>query len=157
GDHLGHKGIDTNEALAWVKSTLVRALHPERGVAVLNAADPLVAGMAAVGPGRVSYFAADGSHPLLVECPAQGGRVAFVGDGPIMPAHGENEASLMPLADVPITHGGAVAFQVENVLAAALACAEVPVDLDRVRKGLGSFTGDPDQAPGRFNVLRAGD
>jgi cyanophycin synthetase len=157
GDHLGHKGIDTNEALAWVKSTLVRAVHPERGVAVLNAADPLVAGMAAVSPGRVSYFAADEKQPLILQSRAQGDRVAFVRDGTIVLARGEEEVPLLPLACVPITHGGAVAFQVENVLAAALACAEVPVDLDWVRKGLGAFTGDPDQAPGRFNVLRAGD
>ncbi len=155
GDHLGHKGIDTPEALAWVKSTLVKAVRPGLGVAVLNAADPLVAGMAAVCPGRVSHFAVSEEAPLIAQTRAQGGTVAFVRDGWITLARGDAVRPLIALSRVPLTHGGAVAFQVENVLAAALACVELQIDEDHIRSGLETFTGDPEQAPGRFNVLKA--
>ena len=45
GDHLTLRGIDTLEELARVKRTVVECVAPD-GVAVLNAADPLVAAMA---------------------------------------------------------------------------------------------------------------
>ena len=43
-DHLGLRGIDTVEQLAQVKQVIVEAV-PKNGAAVLNADDPLVAGM----------------------------------------------------------------------------------------------------------------
>ncbi|MFO0955884.1 MAG: cyanophycin synthetase [Isosphaeraceae bacterium] len=155
GDHLGHKGIDTPEALAWVKSVPVKAVHPQGGIAVLNAADPLVAGMAAVCPGRVAYFAADGANPHIVAARAEGGHAAFVRGGSIVLAKGNEEEVLARLEDLPFTHGGAVAFQVENALAAALACDGLGVDRRAIRDGLASFIGGAEDAPGRFNVIRA--
>src|SRR5262249_53368440 len=53
------------------------------------------------------------------------------------------------------THGGGVAFQVENVLAAAAAAWALGLPLEAVRAGLESFRGDAAQLPGRFNVFRA--
>jgi cyanophycin synthetase len=71
-------------------------------------------------------------------------------------AEGGREEVLLPLARVPLTHGGGVAFQVENALAAAAAAWALGVPLEAVRAGLESFRGDPAQLPGRFNVFHAG-
>lgn len=153
GDHLGHKGIDTVEALADVKATVVRAVHPDRGTAVLNADDSLTAGMASVCPGRVAYFAREAANPLVARTLAQGGRAAFVRDGQVVLAKGQDSEILLGLDAVPMTHGGVVRFQVENVLAAALAAAELGLPVDVIRRGLRTFDGGIAQAPGRFNVL----
>ena len=59
GDHLGLDDVLTAEDLIKVKRTIVDVVLPT-GWAVLNAADPLVAGMADACRGGVIYFARDG-------------------------------------------------------------------------------------------------
>jgi cyanophycin synthetase len=154
GDHLSLRGIETLEDLARVKRVVVEAVAPT-GSAVLSAADPLVAAMAPHCPGQVVFFARDGAHPVLAAHRQAGGAAAFVRDGSVVLAEGEREQVLLPLARVPLTHGGRVAFQVENVLAAAAAAWSLDVPLDEARAGLASFHGDARQVPGRFNVFHA--
>lgn len=134
----------------------MEAVAPD-GVAVLNAADPLVAVMAGHCPGRVVFFAQDATHPVLTAHRARGERAVFIRSGAIVFAEGEREEVLTALENVPLTHGGRVGFQVENVLAACAAVWSLQLPFDALRAGLASFTGDTRQAPGRFNVLRAGD
>ena len=62
GDHLGLRGIDTLEDLARVKRCVVEAVS-RGGHAVLNADDPLVAGMAERCRGAVIWFARDPAQP----------------------------------------------------------------------------------------------
>jgi len=57
---------------------------------------------------------------------------------------------------VPLTYGGRIAFQVENVLAACAAVWSLHLPLDILRTGLASFRGDTQQVPGRFNVFHVG-
>jgi cyanophycin synthetase len=152
GDHLGLRGIETPDELARVKRVVVEAVDPQ-GAAVLNAADPLVPVMAAHCPGGVVFFGRDAAHPTLTAHRRTGGRAVFVRDRAIVLADGEREETLPPLARVPLTHGGRVAFQVENVLAAAAAGWALRLPVATIAAGLESFTGDPRQVPARFNVL----
>jgi cyanophycin synthetase len=155
GDHLGLRGVETVEELARVKQTLVENVAPS-GTAVLNAADPLVAAMASHCPGSVTWFTRHPESPLLANHRAAGGRALFPRDGNLVVARGADEEVLLPLANVPITQGGRVAFQVENVLAAAAAALHLGVAPQAVGAGLETFRGDPSQLPGRFNVFDAG-
>ncbi|MBP0500917.1 hypothetical protein J8J32_22855, partial [Mycobacterium tuberculosis] len=68
------------EDLAVLKSVIVQNVAP-RGMAVLHAADPMVARMADGCPGSVTFFAHDPSLPTMARHRAQGKRVVFV-DGP---------------------------------------------------------------------------
>mgnify|MGYP001294805166 CR=1 FL=1 len=156
GDHLNLRGIDTLDDLAGVKRTLVESVAPD-GVAVLNAADPLVAAMADHCSGRVIFFARDAGHPVLAAHRARGERTLFVRAGQIVLAEGEREEVLIALERVPMTHGGRVGFQVENVLAACAGVWSLGLPLEALREGLALFSGDARQVPGRFNVFRAGD
>jgi cyanophycin synthetase len=56
------------------------------------------------------------------------------------------------LAGVPLTRGGTLRFQVENVLAAVGAAWALGLDWDVVRRGLANFVSNANTAPGRFNV-----
>ncbi len=152
GDHLGVADIDTPDQLARVKRTVVEAVA-KTGAAVLNAADPLVAGMAPSCPGAVVFFAADCNHTVLVRHRTAGGRAAFVRDGYVVLAEGGQEIRLVSLGQVPLTHGGRVGFQVQNVLAAAAAAWSLGVPCEVIRVALESFAGDLEKVPGRFNLL----
>jgi cyanophycin synthetase len=151
GDHLGLNYLETVEDIQRVKSVIVQNVAPG-GYAVLNAADPLVAGMAALCPGGVIYYCSDRLLPLMATHRAQGRRCVFVDDGHIVAVEG-NARDSIPLRDVPITRGGQLGFQVENAMAAVAAAWGLGLPTDVIRRGLASFNGDSDNAPGRFNVM----
>lgn len=151
GDHLGLNYITTLEDLAVLKRVIVQNVAVG-GMAVLNAADPAVAAMAEVTRGDVTFFAQDVGNPLMSMHRAQGRRVVFVEDGHLVAAQGKFEQRV-PLAEVPITRGGVVGFQVENVMASVAAAWAVGIDWDKIRLGLKTFVGESDNAPGRFNVF----
>ena len=153
GDHLGIDGIDTPEQMAWVKGAIVAGVRPEKGSAVLNAADPLVVDMNRWCKGQVVYFALDPQHPVIVEHLTRGGLAATVRDGWIVLCDGPRETRLAQLERVPLVHSGLASFHVENVLAAAAAAWRLGVPLELVRIGLESFSSGTSGSPGRFNLL----
>ena len=151
GDHLGLNYITTLDDLAVLKRVIVHNVA-ESGYAVLNAADPTVAAMAGVCPGKVIFFAADRHHPVMATHRAQGQRTVFVDGDAVVAAEGTWRESL-PLRDIPLTRGGSIGFQVENVMAAVAAAWASGLSWDAVRRGLASFVNDAHNAPGRFNVM----
>ncbi|HEX5470793.1 MAG TPA: cyanophycin synthetase [Lacipirellulaceae bacterium] len=153
GDHLGQADIQTTEQLAKVKRAIVEAMAPS-GSAVLNAEDPLVAEMAKYCPGKVVFFANSGSHPLIVQRRSEGARVAFIRDHAIALAEGQYEFTLLSLDRIPLTFGGRIGFQVENVLAATAACWALGLPAEQIRLGLESFSSEMDKVPARFNVFQ---
>jgi cyanophycin synthetase len=151
GDHLGLNYITTVEDLAVLKRVIVQNVA-DSGMAVLNAADPIVAGMAEHCPGQVTYFAADRHHPLMTMHRAQGLRVVFIDGNDMVAAEGAREQRIA-LSDISITRSGSIGFQVENAMAAVAAAWAVGVAWDTIREGLRSFANDSDNAPGRFNIF----
>ena len=151
GDHLGLNYITTLEDLAVLKRVIVQNVA-DNGMAVLNATDPVVAGMADNCRGAVTFFAADVHHPVMSMHRAQGRRVVFVDNGDIVAAQGKT-AHRLALSQVPITRNGAIGFQVANVMASVAAAWAVGMGWESIRAGLASFAGESDNAPGRFNVF----
>jgi cyanophycin synthetase len=152
GDHLGLNYITTVEDLAVLKRVIVQNISPQ-GMAVLNAADPIVAGMARHCPGKVTFFAADRTHPVMATQLAQGRRVVYVDQGDLVAAEGSTQHRIA-LADIPVTLGGAIGFQVENVMASVAAVWGLGLDWDVIRSGLSDFENDSDNAQGRFNMFQ---
>jgi cyanophycin synthetase len=151
-DHLGLAYIETPEEMFMVKRSPVDVVLPS-GTAILKADDPLVADMAPLSAGGVIFFALDGEHPVMLSHRAQGKRSVFVRDGQIVLSEGMAETPLVSLASVPLTHGGRVGFQVENVLAAAAAGWALAVPEATIRGALVEFRGEMQGNPGRFNLL----
>lgn len=152
GDHLGLNEIHTIEDLAFVKGCIVRNVSPN-GTAVLNAADPLVVGMAETCPGSILYFSANPDNDILRAHCQKGGRALHVRDGSIWTLEGGQETKFIDLSEVPLTMGGKIGFQVENTLAALGSAWALGINPDLIRQGLRSFTSGFDQNAGRFNVL----
>ncbi|NBV01132.1 MAG: cyanophycin synthetase [Burkholderiaceae bacterium] len=151
GDHLGMNYINTAAEIANVKRVIVQNVAPS-GMAVLNAADPLVAKMAKVCPGQVTYFARDVQHPIMAKHRAQGQRVIFVQDQHIIAAEGKKEFHI-PLSSIPITANGMISFQVENTMAVIGAAWALNISWDVISQALSSFVSDANNVPGRFNLF----
>jgi len=151
GDHLGLNYITTVDELAVLKRVIVQNVAP-RGTAVLNAADPVVAAMAAKCKGAVIFFALDQFNPVMATHRAQGRAVVYVENQQIVAARGA-EKHYLDLADIPVTLGGALGFQVENVMASVAAAWALGLDWATVRAALASFSTDRDNAQGRFNMF----
>jgi cyanophycin synthetase len=151
GDHLGLNYITTLEDLSVLKRVIVLNVAPT-GTAVLNAADPAVAAMAPHCPGKVTFFAMDGQHPVIATHMAQGQRVVFIERGDIVCVEG-GFSKRLPLAKVPLTRKGQIGFQVENTMASVAAAWAVNVSWDAIQKGLATFINDLHGVPGRFNVF----
>jgi len=152
GDHLGLNYITTVEDLAVLKRVIVQNVAPD-GMAVLNAADPIVAKMAENCPGAVTYFAADRHHPVMATHNAQGKRVVYIDGNHIVCAELGSVVQRIALNDVPLTRKGTISFQVENAMASVAAAWALNLDWAAVRTALNSFASDAETAPGRFNVF----
>ena len=152
GDHLGLSFISTVDDLAVVKRVIVRNVKPDTGVAVLNAADPMVVRMADACPGKVTFFACDRNHPVMAMHRAQGKRVIYLDADAIVACEGGFEQRIA-LADIPVTQNGAIGFQIENAMAATGAGWALGIDWTIIRAGLARFVNDAQSAPGRFNLF----
>ena len=152
GDHLGMAYINTVEELAAVKRIVVQNVTPKTGYAVLNAADPLVAGMADHCPGSVIFFARDKHHPVLAMHRAQHKRVIYV-EGSSIVAASETVEYRIPLNEIPLTKNGSINFQIENVMAAVGAGWALGLEWTIIHAGVAGFVSNTQTAPGRFNLF----
>lgn len=152
GDHLGLSYISTVEDLSVVKRVIVQNVKPETGVAVLNAADPMVARMADSCPGKVTFFACDRNHPVMAMHRARGRRIIYLDGDSIVASEGGFEQRIL-LAEIPVTANGAIGFQIENAMAATGAGWALGLDWEVIRRGLAGFVNDAHSAPGRFNLF----
>lgn len=136
--------IEEPEQLAKVLRTQVDVVLPD-GVAVLNADDALVADMASLCDGEVILFGTSvHADPIAQHC-ADGGRAVYLRDDRIMLAQRGDEVAVTGLSLVPLTEGGQLAWQIQNVLAAVAAAWALDVPLDIIRAGIETFdveTGD---------------
>jgi cyanophycin synthetase len=151
GDHLGLNFMTSAEDIARVKQTIVQNVAAD-GIAVLNATDPLVAGMAKSCPGTVTFFGADRHHPVMAAHRAKGRRVVYVDGDAIVAAEGRR-TQRVPLGAVPLTRNGTIGFQLENAMASIGAAWAAGLDWELIRAGLSVFESTAASAPGRFNVF----
>ncbi len=151
GDHLGLNHISTVDELGLVKRVIVHSVA-SHGVAVLNAADPIVASMAAVCPGSVTFFARDCHERVLANHLAQGKRGVYVDGDAIVGAKGKLRYRVA-LSEIPITRNGTIHFQTENAMAAIGAAWGLGIPWDQIRQGLATFISDAATVPGRFNMF----
>ena len=152
GDHLGLNYITTVRELSVLKRVIVQNVATT-GTAVLNAVDPNVSAMASKARGAVTFFALDKYHPVMATHRAQGHAVVYVENGYIVASRGDFEQKL-PLAEIPITMGGTIGFQVENVMASVAAAWALNIPWNTIRLGLAGFSNDSDNAAGRFNLFQ---
>lgn len=155
-DHLDLQGIHTLPELAEVKATVCRVTKPE-GWVILNADDPLVAGVARIVRAHVGYFSIAAPIPgVLRRVIAAGGRGYVAIDGWLTAYENGRTHRIIDVADVPITLGGLARHNVANALAAIGGARALGATLEQVRDGLRDFRPSADRSPGRLNLFRLG-
>ncbi len=153
-DHLGRHFIESPEDMFGVKRCAVDVVLPT-GTAVLNAADPLVADMASLSAGTVTFFALDPDLAVVAAHRAAGGRVVTVRQGRIVLADGGVETPIADVSSVPLARGGRVPFQVENALAGIAAGWALGLSPEALGAGVAWFDSDGGEVPGRFTLFQA--
>ncbi len=151
-DHLGDFDINETERMFNVFRTQVDVVLPT-GTAVLNARDSRVVEMAELCDGAVIFFGIDPALPAIAAHLQQDGRAVYVRDGAIVLAQGAREERLAAVAAIPLTHGGRVAFQVENVLAAVGSAWALDIPVELIRAGIETFDIDQADAPWQFTLF----
>ncbi len=142
-DHFGEFGVDEIETLIATKFLVQRAVEPN-GRLVLNADD---AGVLARGRSiemPVTWFGEN--------VPANASSTCVVVDG-VLTHEGR---AVAPLAEVPVTMGGAARYNVSNALAAIALAAAIEIPLPAIARGLRDFDNSPEANPGRGNVFEFG-
>ena len=155
-DHLGLRGIDTVEELAFVKA-LVLEVVKDGGYSVLNAEDPSSLQIRDRARGQVAFFALDGGNTVLAEHVAAGGTAATVRDGVITVHHHGTEVPLLNVNSIPATFQGRATTNVANALVAGLCAFLSDVKVDDIRQGLKTFDSSFHLAPGRLNLIAVRD
>lgn len=139
GRHYGRYYIETPEQVYNVLRTQVDLVLP-KGAAVLNAREPALVEMAELCDGEVIYFALDADLPAITGHRAKGGRAIVVSNDQVMLASGPDEVALAKLSNIPLTDGGKIPAQVENVLAAVGAAWALGITPDLIRIGIETFS-----------------
>jgi cyanophycin synthetase len=157
-DHLGLKGIETVEDLAWVKSLIVETVHPG-GTSVLNADDPHCVRMQRRAGGRIAWTSLNGGDdmpPVVRRHIDEGGMAVVREPGPeggtiVLHQHGRREI-VMEAGAIPATLHGMATFNIANALACVAMAVAHGVPLLTIRSALAMFQSSFDQNPGRLNV-----
>ncbi|MGZ8982318.1 MAG: cyanophycin synthetase [Methylotenera sp.] len=146
--HFGEYYIETSEQVYNVLRTQVDVVLHD-GVAVLNAADPLVAQMADLCDGEVIFFARDAKLPVVEEHLKQGGRAVLMTAGCVVLATGSEEVPLARLVAIPllgleyesspVESSQAEGSQTEHVLAAVAAAWALGISPELIRAGIKTF------------------
>lgn len=157
-DHLGLKGIETLDDLAWVKSLIVETVD-RHGTSVLNADDPLTRRMARRAGGRIAWFSLHGGEAMadFLRRHVDEGGMAVVREpgkdgGTIVLHHEGRRDVIMNAADIPATLHGMAGFNIANALAASAIAIAQDVPILTIRSALMTFQSSFEQNPGRLNV-----
>ncbi len=155
-DHLGQFGVNTVPELAQAKFSVHRTLAKD-GILALNADDAFVQTEADNTQATIWWFSLDPQndrikHALKTKTPC-----AYLRGDKIVFFDGTAEQQVLPVADVPITMGGAARYNILNVLASICLAQAMGIALDTICTGLSGFKPDAKDNPGRCNEFAYND
>ena len=139
--------------MAAVKGVLPRTVR-KNGWAVLNADDDLVYAMARTVDCRVALFSMNEHSPRIQEHVEAGGVAAVYEEGYVTIYRNSYKLRIDRAAEFPVTFGGRAGFNIENCLAAALACFLAGFEKDDIKTALRTFIPSASKTPGRMNVFK---
>ena len=149
-DHIGIDGVDDVGELALVKSSVIEVVE-DSGVSVLNADDPMVAGVKERAGGQVIYFSLHPENDTITRHLGSGGTAVVLEGGDVVIHSAEPSVHILSVLDAPITLSGVATFNISNVLAATAALHGLGISVDMIRTGISTFHPSATQNPGRMN------
>ena len=150
-DHLGQFGVHSLEELADVKWVVTRALGANDPL-VLNADEPLLVRRGLNSAHHIIWFSHDVDNPVLSQHVEAGGTGCTVIDDQLVILTGAAVRQLIPVAAIPICHGGKARHNVTNSLGVVGLALALGFDDTAIINGLADCS-EVDN-PGRCNVFR---
>jgi UDP-N-acetylmuramyl tripeptide synthase len=143
-DHLGEFGVETVAQLLDVKWIVTQACDQHSRL-VLNADDASLAARGRDAPLNIVWFSLDSEHPLLENAEDK----CTVENGTVVLYENNTRHELLPVADIPVTLGGAAVHNISNVLAAVGLTAAMGIAPSAMVSGLAAMSSQDN--PGRCN------
>lgn len=149
-DHLGVDGINTMEELCFVKSLVAEAVKPD-GYVVINAEDKWSKKIIERISANIIYFAKDKENELIKKNIDEGKIVVYIEDNWITVNNKGRIVKLSNINNIPITLGGKLTFNIENILAVCGALVGLEIDYCMIKNGIESYYLNSESNLGRFN------
>ncbi|RYF31914.1 MAG: cyanophycin synthetase [Comamonadaceae bacterium] len=140
-DALAEFDITESDQMVKVLRTQVDVVLPE-GTAVLNAADPRVAGLAPLCDGAVILYSADPQAVALQTHQSAGGKAVLVRQDRVVLANGSSESFLPGLGRLTIWRATHAGVSLESLLAAVAAAWALGIPLNLIGAGVEAFEAD---------------
>jgi cyanophycin synthetase len=151
-NHLGLGGVHTREDMARLKSKVVRSA---RGMAVLNADDPLCLAMRdGVTAATTCLVSMRPDNPAVADHLNAGGLAVFLSaaeEAAIRLYKGHELLGTVPGADIPASYGGHFRPILCNAMFAMALAYGMGVEFAVIRDALGAFQSTDRTNPGRMN------
>jgi len=138
---LAEYDITESDQMVKVLRTQVDVVLPE-GTAVLNAADPRVAGLAPLCDGAVILYAADPAAEPLAAHRDAGGKSVIVRQDRVVLANGSSESFLPGLGRLAVWRASHVGVSIDSLLAAVAAAWALGIPLNLIGAGVEAFESD---------------
>lgn len=149
-DHLGIDEINTLDELSHVKSLVIEAVK-EDGYSIINADDEMCKKIYSRAKGNIIVFSKSKYNPFLRDHLKNGNYGIYLENGSVYVERDKRIFHIADLKDIPITCGGMLVHNVENVLIATASLVGLEIDYCIISKGLKSFLCDDKYNKGRFN------
>jgi cyanophycin synthetase len=137
---------------ARAQRIVARAVHPS-GCLVLNADDLDVLDAIDETEAEVALFALHPDNPVLRRHLASGGQAVWLDEGVVLSGTASETLPILRVQDVAFTLGGALTFQVQNLLCATALALWLGVPASTIQRAARRFLPDLSVLPGSCNLI----
>jgi UDP-N-acetylmuramyl tripeptide synthase len=155
-DHIGQFGIETVEQMAELKRSVLESARD--GVVLFADDERCIAMIPYLVTPRICLVSMQCAVEELIKIPGNKGCFSIIesideSDWLVL-YDGDKRLPVIEISCIPATFGGAARFNVSNSLHAAAASYLMGMDMETIRKGLGTFEAGFENTPGRLNIYK---
>lgn len=151
-DHLGIDGVETMEELCDVKSLVMESIK-DSGYAVVNADDEWSLKVLDKIKVPIIFFSKNKDNKYIRNNIDKGIAAVYIKDEAIFVSNRGTEYCIDNLKDIPLTVGGKLEYNIENLMASCAALVALNIDYCIITKCFKEFNIDGKDNKGRFNVF----
>ena len=150
-DHIGIDGIEDMKELSKVKALVGEAVKKD-GYVIINADDEWSIKILDRIKNEKIFFSMNNENELIKKAINEGKIAIYVKDNYLYANNNKREYKIIGIKNIPITLGGVLEFNIQNVMAACGALIGMGIDYCMITKGFKTFKLNENYNLGRFNI-----
>ena len=150
-DHIGIDGIEDMKELSKVKALVGEAVKKD-GYVIINADDEWSIKILDRIKNEKIFFSMNNENELIKKAINEGKIAIYVKDNYLYANNNKREYKIIGIKNIPITLGGVLEFNIQNVMAACGALIGMGIDYCMIAKGFKTFKLNENYNLGRFNI-----